>query len=167
MNHQVKEKLYGTRAQHRHVLLTLLHKTSTLPSSTIKRPRLTLEEQALQTTWKKFDDMIHQLNQAKCYLDKGGPEELEQLITKWRMIAQDVAQELLTIFNEQKELFTTMETSWDDWVDEETAFMEESTDLDEKDEPEEEEDPMIQMLARLKIDPEVIHYSLETGCFYE
>lgn len=61
-----------------------------------------------------------------------------------------------------------METSWDDWVDEETAFMEESTDLDEKDEPEEEEeDPMIQMLARLKIDPEVIHYSLETGCFYE
>lgn len=60
-----------------------------------------------------------------------------------------------------------METSWDYWGDEETMFMEENTDLDEKDEPEEEEDPMIQMLTRLKIDPEVIHYSIETGSFYE
>lgn len=62
-----------------------------------------------------------------------------------------------------------METSWDYWGDEETIFMEESTDLDdhEKPEEEEEEDPMVQMLTRLKVNPEVIHYSAETNSFYD
>ncbi|KAJ8654548.1 hypothetical protein O0I10_009854 [Lichtheimia ornata] len=143
------------------------HQTSTTTLGSIKRPKLTQEEQALQKEWKKYDDMIQQINQAKCYLDKDGPEELEQLITKWRAIAQHVAEELLAVFNEQKELFT-METSWDYWGDEESIFMDESTDdLDEREKPEEEEDPMVQMLTRLKVDPEVIHYSAETNSFYD
>lgn len=61
-----------------------------------------------------------------------------------------------------------METSWDYWGDEESIFMDESTDdLDEREKPEEEEDPMVQMLTRLKVDPEVIHYSAETNSFYD
>ncbi|CDH51566.1 predicted protein [Lichtheimia corymbifera JMRC:FSU:9682] len=141
------------------------HQASTTVGS-IKRPKLTQEEQALQKEWKKYDDMIQQIKQAKCYLDKGGPEELEQLITKWRTIAQKVAEELLGVFNEQKELFT-VETSWDYWGDEESIFMEENTDLDEHEKPDEEDDPMVQMLTRLKINPEVIHYSAETNSFYD
>lgn len=109
------------------------------------------------------------------------------MITKWRTIAQvdgqqrginefyiyskvfslqKVAEELLGVFNEQKELFT-VETSWDYWGDEESIFMEENTDLDEHEKPDEEDDPMVQMLTRLKINPEVIHYSAETNSFYD
>ncbi|KAI7884273.1 hypothetical protein K492DRAFT_204788 [Lichtheimia hyalospora FSU 10163] len=140
-------------------------------SGFVKRPELTREEQALQKEWKIYDDMIQQIKQAKCYIDKGGPEELEELITKWRTIAQSVAQELLGVFIEQKELFM-METSWDYWGDEESISME-HTRLDEPDEPEEEQeqqqeqDPMVHMLTSLRIDPEVIHYSAEINSFYE
>lgn len=68
MNHQVKENLYNMCSASA-CIANLLHKASTTVGS-IKRPKLTQEEQALQKEWKKYDDMIQQIKQAKCYLDK-------------------------------------------------------------------------------------------------
>ncbi|KAI9270525.1 hypothetical protein BDA99DRAFT_557353 [Phascolomyces articulosus] len=197
---------------------TVLHQTlrdsRTINKKKKKRvSKYSKEELVILQEIHLLEDKVHQLTQAKRYMQKGEETELEGLVSRWRSSCQDIAKELIAVLlsnhRQYGTLFPKQVSSWgydsnpDDGYERELSSFEQPADVMEEDtnssdnigdyemiqvpvpqlqytrqprqyhhhqqskEEEEEENDVTQLLSQLRIDPKLIHYSIEDDEFYE
>ncbi|KAI8373201.1 uncharacterized protein BYT42DRAFT_616370 [Radiomyces spectabilis] len=107
------------------------------PKQRSRANKMSSDEIKLHKELREWDYRLDRLQRYEKYRQAQGEMELENLVTKWRAIAQNVAEDLLSLARNRGDISQ-----------------------------EEDDDEMAHMLTLLRVDLDLIRYSRETGDFY-
>ncbi|KAG2219105.1 hypothetical protein INT45_005836 [Circinella minor] len=165
----------------------MLHQTSHT-SNVINKKKITKvskllpEERIILKEFDLWEVKVHQLKQAKRYIQKGEEVELKKHIQYWRSACQDIAMALVPAVLQDQQQSSLLSWGYDDGYECDSSSLEEQASFynddlyhgvqkNMKNEQEKENDDdthdMTLLLSKLRIDPQLIHYSIETGEFYD